>query len=415
MKKLIPFLLVFIGCKQTEKHVTGLLMSDSLELRNLPAYVSSEYAAVNKGVGTTIEAVALPASVRLDMPPVMNQGGEGSCASMAVINVRSAEQYYRTSATAYDTSLNVFSPEYLYNQCVAGGCSAGSSISSNTSILQIQGVCTWASMPYSSLNGCSLQPNAAQKAEAANYKITSVSQVYSTDETAVKTMLYNKHPLIAQVSIDNNFANAKPGYLWNSFGTFVNNHAVALCGYDDTKNAYLLVNSFGTSWGDAGYLWVDYAFFKTVSYSLIALNLDPVPCPASGTLLRTTCTGVDKYGVYANGTCGEYTVLIQANSTECGYVPPADTEKPVVTITTPPDGYKLTRFIKALTINATATDNVGIVSMSITVNGVVTNCTGGNCSYMWNVKNLPAGSYVITATAKDKAGNAGFKTITIKK
>ena len=36
------------------------------------------------------------------------------------------------------------------------------------------------------------------------------------------------------------------------------NHAVTIVGWDDTKNAYLVKNSWGPSWGEHGYIWVEY-------------------------------------------------------------------------------------------------------------------------------------------------------------
>ncbi|GEM_PF-1446642 len=36
------------------------------------------------------------------------------------------------------------------------------------------------------------------------------------------------------------------------------NHAVVIIGWDDSKNAWLVRNSWGTYWGDGGYAWVDY-------------------------------------------------------------------------------------------------------------------------------------------------------------
>jgi C1A family cysteine protease len=36
------------------------------------------------------------------------------------------------------------------------------------------------------------------------------------------------------------------------------NHAVILCGWDDSKNAWLLKNSWGTGWGENGYMWIKY-------------------------------------------------------------------------------------------------------------------------------------------------------------
>jgi hypothetical protein len=45
--------------------------------------------------------------------------------------------------------------------------------------------------------------------------------------------------------------------------------------------------------------------------------------PVKGTLIRTLCKGYDQYGIYTNGNGGTYEELIQSNSTDCGYTPPA--------------------------------------------------------------------------------------------
>ncbi len=36
------------------------------------------------------------------------------------------------------------------------------------------------------------------------------------------------------------------------------NHAVTIVGWDDSKQAYLVKNSWGPNWGDKGYIWVEY-------------------------------------------------------------------------------------------------------------------------------------------------------------
>ncbi|MFN8182348.1 MAG: C1 family peptidase [Bacteroidia bacterium] len=36
------------------------------------------------------------------------------------------------------------------------------------------------------------------------------------------------------------------------------NHAVVIIGWDDSKNAWLVRNSWGVYWGENGYAWVDY-------------------------------------------------------------------------------------------------------------------------------------------------------------
>jgi cathepsin L len=36
------------------------------------------------------------------------------------------------------------------------------------------------------------------------------------------------------------------------------NHAVTIMGWDDSKQAWLVKNSWGTMWGEQGYMWIRY-------------------------------------------------------------------------------------------------------------------------------------------------------------
>ena len=40
------------------------------------------------------------------------------------------------------------------------------------------------------------------------------------------------------------------------------NHAIILCGWDDAKGAWLLKNSWGTGWGEDGFMWISYGCNK---------------------------------------------------------------------------------------------------------------------------------------------------------
>ena len=215
----------------------------------------------------------LPSSTFITMPPVGVQGGEYSCVAWAVSQTRSAEKYYKSNATSYDAAVNIFSPEYIYNQAKFGtDCSSGTGISTCLNILKNQGVCTWQSMPYTSLS-CSLLPGSSQIAEAANYKIGSYAVVYQNDLVALKTLLAQNHPLIVGSSIDDNFRYATAGFIWKSFNSaYGTNHSYVLCGYDDSKHAFKAQNSWGTSWGDAGYIWIDYDFFATLPGSVYTIQ-----------------------------------------------------------------------------------------------------------------------------------------------
>lgn len=204
--------------------------------------------------------------VRLTMPPVISQGSEGSCVAFAVgYAARSAEQYYRSGASSYSNGTNIFSPEFLYNQIkFSTDCSSGSAMQTALDFIKLNGICTFQSMPYSSSNGCSLLPSASQASEAQNYKISSYAKLYTTDRVAIKAMVSQNHPVIINILADNSFISAKTGFIWKTYsGSGSLAHALVICGYDDSKNAYLVMNSWGTTWGDAGYSWIDYDFFLT--------------------------------------------------------------------------------------------------------------------------------------------------------
>ena len=223
---------------------------------------------------TVINPTPLPSSYSIVMPPVRYQGTDGSCVSFAITYARAAEEYYKTGAVSYNDGVNVFSPEYIFNQVRPCAECWGSAVVPSLELLKSQGVCTWNSMPYNASNRCSLMPTLAQTAEAANYKITSYSKIIDSDKVAIKSMLAKNHPVIATFIIDNNFYNATPGFIWKTLTGNSGRHTMAICGYDDAKHAYKAINSWGSSWGDAGYIWIDYDFFPVAaSYYSYAITL----------------------------------------------------------------------------------------------------------------------------------------------
>jgi C1A family cysteine protease len=222
---------------------------------------------------TVIQPAPLPSSYMLTMPPVRHQGIEGSCVAFAVTYTRASEQYYRTGATVYSDAVNIFSPEYVFNQVGLPDCSA-SGVVSSLDLIKNQGVCTWQTMPYSFNNGCGVLPTAVQTAEAANYKIASYSKIIDSDRVAIKTMIAKNHAVIASFNVDASFDNAYPGFIWKSSTGNIGSHTMAICGYDDAKHAYKAINSWGTNWGDAGYIWIDYDFFPiAASYYTYVMTL----------------------------------------------------------------------------------------------------------------------------------------------
>ena len=205
-----------------------------------------------------------PAVLNLDCPMPMNQGNEGACVPFSVgYGLRDIEYHYRTGTGFYDFS-NCISPEYIYNQTKFGDCGSGTSCGTVMALLEDKGACTWASMPFDDTNGCSLMPTAAQDAEAVNYKIPAFTKFIFSDTALIKTLLFNHHPFVFNTSADDSWINAGPGFIWTHYsGSGGLPHAMAIVGWDDTKHAYKVMNSWGTSWGDGGFSYIDYDWFQS--------------------------------------------------------------------------------------------------------------------------------------------------------
>lgn len=193
------------------------------------------------------------------MPPVLDQGSEGSCVAFSVGYAARSIEHFNTTGT-----LKTFSPEHLYNQIkFSEDCAVGSAMQPALEYIMNNGILPFSSMPYSSTNGCNLYPTALQATEALNYKIAGYYKMYTLDSAMIKGMIRMNKPVIISIAADNSFINAGPGFIWKTLTSGFLGHSVVICGYDDSKEAYLIQNSWGTAWGDKGYTYIDYNFFTT--------------------------------------------------------------------------------------------------------------------------------------------------------
>jgi C1A family cysteine protease len=215
---------------------------------------------------TTADTVILPFSYSLWMPPVMNQGSEGACHSFSSVFARASEYYYSTGKQT------AFSPSYLFNQIASANC-VSSTLLGNLNLLKEKGVCTLSSFPFTWLDGCSLQPDSLQNAEALNYRIKGYTEIKAADIVGLKKALFENHALVIQIVPDQQFLDAKEGFVWRTFSGAMGSHGVAVCGYDDSVKAFKIINSFGTSWGSSGYGWISYDLFPQVSSSAFKMIL----------------------------------------------------------------------------------------------------------------------------------------------
>jgi hypothetical protein len=226
----------------------------------------------NFGFGNT----NLPASVDLTpkFPPIGDQGQYGTCVAWA------AGYNLKTALNGLDLNLspaqlaspaNQYSPKDLFwsipDSKKGSGCN-GTNFTDALDVMLSRGVATLQTVPYTNLGSCNssgVQSN--WTTEAAQNKIKSYRKIEGS-VNSLKQQLANNVPVVIGAKLADNFMS------WNSDDVFTSNttynqvgqhayHALIISGYDDSKGpngAFRVVNSWGGSWGDVGYIWVDYNF-----------------------------------------------------------------------------------------------------------------------------------------------------------
>jgi thermitase len=88
-----------------------------------------------------------------------------------------------------------------------------------------------------------------------------------------------------------------------------------------------------------------------------------------------------------------------------------DSTPPAVSIISPASGSTVSA---TATINVTASDNVGLSSVTLSIDGVNrATLTGGPYTFDWDTASATNGPHVVTATAKDAAGNQSSSAVTV--
>ena len=97
-------------------------------------------------------------------------------------------------------------------------------------------------------------------------------KILSEQKDIIKNLLYLGNPVIIGIKIDVNFSHSTPlnsndEYVYNSYNSSQNygNHAMLIVGYDNTLQAFKVVNSWGSAWGNEGYCWISFNFFNLLS------------------------------------------------------------------------------------------------------------------------------------------------------
>jgi len=212
----------------------------------------------------------------LFMPPVGDQGVQNSCVGWAVGYYLKSYQEHIEHNSTYGVGADYshrYSPAFIYNLTKTDSCEEGSNIFDALRLLQTTGDSLWEDMPYTQ-NDCDRAPSHQAMIKAKCGKIEEFKRfdVYSRD--LIVTMRYfltQNYPIVAAIIPYEEFVHPKlynGEYFYTDFNPGelapIFSHAIVVTGYDDTREAFKVLNSWGTQWGNDGYLWIDYEVFQKI-------------------------------------------------------------------------------------------------------------------------------------------------------
>ncbi|MET3126527.1 hypothetical protein ABID42_001629 [Arcicella rosea] len=302
LSRILLLICAVVLCSQSitaqKKRKLGLVRDDKKYL-HLPK--RSKNFSLMRGI--------LPSTFNLKsfVPQVEDQGDFSTCVGW------STAYYMRTIMQAKKLNIKgpetiraiAFSPTFVFERIKSPTdyqCQTGSSISDALDIMKEKGVATLKSAPYACGNKYTMLEE-----EAAANKIEGYTTLFDIPSTAsveekilsIKTALVeSQNAVLIGMWIPNSFFQAKE--VWKAapaetIKNAVGGHAMAVIGYDDTKNAFLIVNSWGNKWANNGFVWASYKDlieFTPYAYEVLS-PITPVPVPTPVPVVPSNNTTTD--------------------------------------------------------------------------------------------------------------------------
>lgn len=212
---------------------------------------------------------ALPLSVDLSRscPPVWDQGNLGSCTAQAVAALFDTVRKRQKAPFIDPSRLFIYFNERVLEDTVA--VDAGAMLRSGIKTVVKQGAATERAWPYI-IRKFKTKPPKAAYTEAEKYQALSYLRINNRYLSQMKGCLAEGFPFVFGSMLYASFYDAAGTGIVpmpKSNEEAVGGHAMLAVGYSDTRKAFLVRNSWGTSWGKSGYHWMPYEYLANTALS----------------------------------------------------------------------------------------------------------------------------------------------------
>jgi Papain family cysteine protease len=253
----------------------------------LPAYSGVKY-----------NEIPIKVSLKKYCPVPGDQGKSGSCVGWAVgygaLTIQRAIAESVSDQARITQMAN--SAAFLYNQIRRNktDCSEGVYLEDGLALVKNQGDCLEQSFTFDRTD-CGKTPEDKHFNEAKSYRIQDYAAVFALDEdpktksTTTCKILATKTPLIVGMGVTESFFEVLPGAdRWDPDAAepITSYHAMVVVGYNSVEKYFDLLNSFGTSWGQNGFIRMSYDDFERLcrfAYIMMPPNVDVPAAPITAT------------------------------------------------------------------------------------------------------------------------------------
>jgi hypothetical protein len=268
MKKILfklTIILLFLlsSCKKEEPVIECEINLFGTGWQSNENYSENIPVAINYGNYQSGNTLPISIDLTSKFPPIGNQGQLGTCVAWSVgYNYKSYLDGIakNLSSSQLQSPNNLYSPTDLFFSINPSqrSCNNGTHFDYAFNVLITRGVNTLSNVPYDQIchNSSPGNPSTASANKIKNFRRIQGSI------NEIKEYLAQGIPVVIGAMVNSQFQQwSGSGVLTNlNYTGNVGGHAMVIAGYDDSRSAFRIINSWGNFWGDNGYAWVDYNF-----------------------------------------------------------------------------------------------------------------------------------------------------------